>query len=91
MATRLNPSGFLVLEACEQYEQVLALDLGKDKPPGGVLTWADGKHMRAFFPSRVAARQAINRSEHYRKAFGLTNAPEAANCRIEMVAAVEQA
>jgi len=90
MATRLNPTGFLVLEACDDYEQVLALDVGKDKPPGGVLTWADAKHMRCFFPTRKSAREAITRTEHYRKAFGLTTLPEATSCRIEFVAAVEQ-
>ncbi len=91
MATKLNPSGFLVLEASEDYEQVLALDVGKDKPPGGVLTWAAGKHMRCFFPTRKSAREAIARTEHYRKAFGLATPPEAKHCRVELVAAVEQA
>jgi hypothetical protein len=86
---RLNPSGFLVLESCVDYEQVLALDTGKDKPSGGVLTWAGGKHMRCFFPTRKMAREAIARTEHYRKAFGSTTMPEAKNCHIEFVAAVE--
>ena len=91
MATKLSPSGFLVLETCEDFEQVLSLDLSKDKPLGGVLRWADSKHMRCFFPTRKSAREAITRTEHYRKAFGLTTMPEAANCRIELVAAVEHA
>lgn len=91
MATRLNAAGFIVLEACEDYEQVLSLDVGKDKPPGGILTWADSKHMRCFFPTRKSAREAITRTEHYRKAFGLKTPPEAKHCRIEFVAAVEQA
>lgn len=91
MVTRLNPSGFLVLEYADNYEQVLALDVGKDKPPGGVLTWANAKHIRCFFPTRKSAREAITRTEHYRKAFGLTTPPEAKHCRIEFVAAVEQA
>lgn len=87
---RLNPWGFLVIESCDNFEQILGLDIGKDKPPGGVLTWADSKHPRVFFQTRRQAREAITRTEHYRKAFGLLNSPEAANCRIELVAAVEK-
>lgn len=90
METRLNPTGFLVLETCEDYEQVLSLDVGEDKPPGGVLTWAEAKHMRCFFPTRKSAREAITRTEHYRKAFGIMTMPEAKHCRIVFVAAVEQ-
>jgi hypothetical protein len=90
MSTWLNPSGFIVVEACEDYEQVLGLDVGKDKPPGGILTWSTSKAIRAIFTSRQAARQAIERTEHYRKAFGLTDLPEKKFCRIEVVADVEE-
>jgi hypothetical protein len=91
MSTRLNPWGFVVLEACEEYEQILSLDIGNGKPPGGVLTWATGgKYMRCFFPTRKIARAAITRTDNYSKAFGLSNLPEAKNCRIEFIAAVEE-
>lgn len=90
MSTWLNPSGFIVLEACDDYEQVLGLDVGKDKPPGGILTWSTPKAMRALFPSRSAARAAITRTDHYAKAFSLTDLPDKKFCRIEIIADVEE-
>jgi hypothetical protein len=91
MATRVSAIGFVVMESCEHYEQVLALYLSKDKPSGGVLTWAEGKRLRVVFPTRAAARQAVTRTEHYRKAFGRIDLPEAKFCRVEMIGAVTDA
>ena len=93
MTTRLNPCGFVVLESCDDYEQILGLDLRPQFPPGGVLRWADkgvGKG-RVFFGTKSAARAAIKRTEHYRLAFGDTTLPTMAYCRIEMIALVEKA
>ena len=87
--SRLNPLGFLVIESCEDYEQVLSLDVGKDKPAGGILTWANGRNPRVFFPTRKKARDAITRTEHYRKAFGLGDPPEPKMCHIELLSSVE--
>jgi hypothetical protein len=88
---RIEPWGFIVLEACDQYEQVLALDVSKGMPEGGILTWSSGRLPRVFFPTRKAAREAIRRTEHYRLAFGRTDLPEKANCRVELIAAVQDA
>jgi hypothetical protein len=90
MSTQIEPWGFVVIEACDDYEQILALDIGKDKPEGGILVWADAKHPRVFFPTRTAARNAITRTHYYAKAFGLANLPEKADCRVEMIAAVKE-
>lgn len=90
MATRLNPSGYVVIESCDDYEQILSLDIGKDKPSGGVLTWAGGRAMRVFFQTKKDAREAIKRTEHYRLAFGSNSMPEAKFCRVELVAVVEK-
>lgn len=72
--------GFLVIEHAEEFEQPLGLDTSKGKPPGGVLTWTDGP--RVIFPDRKSAREAINRTDHYGKAFGPTLCPEKRFCKI---------
>lgn len=84
---KVEPWGFVVLECCEHYEQVLALDTSKGLPDGGILTWAQGRMIRTFFQSRAGAREAIKRTEHYRLAFGRTDLPEKAYCRIELIGA----
>ena len=89
-----RPAGFVVIERCEEWEQVLALELGAALPPLGVLTWAedDGKPpLRTVFATRKAARAAIERTEHYRLAWGdaITSeqqVPEKALCFIQPVA-----
>lgn len=87
---RLNPWGIVVIESCDNYEQILALDLSPGKPSGGILTWAGGVRLpRVFFATRQDARAAIRRTGHYAKAFGLTNLPDPKLCRIEVIAAVE--
>lgn len=88
---RIEPWGFIVLESCEHYQQVLALDTSKGLPDGGILTWADRRLSRVFFGTRKAAREAIKRTEHYRLAFGRPDLPEKANCRVELVSAVHDA
>lgn len=62
--------GFLVMEFCEDFSQVLVLRAKPGFPPGGLLDWDSGnKDARALFPTRQAARAAIDRTEHYRLAF----------------------
>ena len=81
--------GFMVVEACDDWEQVLALDESPGLPRGGVLRWAQSSFRRTLFRSRKVARKAINRTEHYRRAYEDGNCPEARLCRIEPVVMVE--
>lgn len=83
--------GYIVLEACEEWEQVLGLDVREEYPRGGILDWCPGDNnaKRAVFATRKAARDAIERSEHMRLAHGWTNVPERKNCRIEPVVFVD--
>jgi hypothetical protein len=76
--------GFAVVESCEDYEQTLVLRTGREMPTGGILDWADNRarEPRAIFESRVAAREAIDRTEHYRLAFGRTDLPERKLCGV---------
>lgn len=78
-------TGFIVIEYCDDYEQVLALDTSDGMPSGGVLVWAYGKHKRAVFSDRKSARAAITRTYHYAKAFGNIDLPEKQYCKIEPV------
>lgn len=82
----MKPLGYIVVEACEDYEQVLGLKKFAGSPPGGILDWTSGT--RCMFESRQLAKEAIDRTEHYRLAFGLTGAaglPEKKLCRIHAV------
>jgi len=83
----MKPTGYIVAECCEDFEQVLRLCMRPGEPKEGVLDWAD-KEPRAIFPSRAEAQSAINRTEHYRLAFGCVNLPEKKYCRIVPVATV---
>jgi len=73
--------GYLVMESAEDFEQALALKTGCELPSGGVLGWAD-KDCRAIFKDRKEALKAIDRTEHYRLAFGETMMPEKKFCHI---------
>lgn len=73
-----NVLGYLVMESCEDHEQALSIITGGDLPPGGILDWPNGP--RAVFATRGEAVAAINRTEHYRIAFGDTNMPEKKYC-----------
>jgi hypothetical protein len=72
---------FLVIECCDDYEQVLGLMVGKQLPPGGVLTWPSESKRHAF-GTRADARAAIDRTEHFRLAFGLEDYPERKFCKV---------
>lgn len=75
---------YLVIDAVEDYEQVLTLDKSdKRYPPGGVLEWSDGP--RAMFATRKDARAAIDRTHYFALAFGMTNFPKRTDCKIVAV------
>jgi hypothetical protein len=78
------------MEICENYEQALELLTGDALPPGGILDWTSTGPV-AMFSSRADARGAIDRTEHYRLAYGSKNMPEKKLCRVVPIAAVPNA
>ena len=86
-----KPTGFIVMETAEDYEQGLTLRTGEHLPPGGILDWCDRKPREAVavFPDRTTARAAVTRTEHYRLAFGTKQLPEREFCNIVPVAQIE--
>lgn len=91
MAKKRKIHGYIVIEACEDYEQVLCLETGYENgPPGGVLDWlGEGDEHRTVFASRKDAREAIERTGHWAKAFKLDKRmPEPKLCKIVPVSFV---
>ena len=86
----MKATGYLVMEFCEYYEQALALVTDTTLPPGGILDWTNAGPV-AMFASRSDARGAIDRTEHYRLAYGRYNLPEKKLCRVVPIAAVPNA
>lgn len=80
--------GYVVIEHADEFEQILALEVGKGLPPGGILVWAP-QAKRTIFSSRSGARAAIDRTEHYRLAFGKSYLPERSHCRVEPIGAAD--
>lgn len=80
----MKPIGYFVMESCEDYEQALSLKHHAKFPADGILDWR-GKGAATMFPTREAARAAINRTEHFRLAFGLTDLPEKRYCCVAAV------
>lgn len=87
-----KPDGYMVFESCEDYEQALGLEVG-DKIPfsAGLLTWQSEDAPAALFLTRKQARQAIARTEHFRRAklLGLASdqldgeiMPNARDCKV---------
>jgi hypothetical protein len=74
--------GYLVIERCEDYEQVLGLQRGAGLPDAGILVWETRKGPRHLFRDRKSAMAAITRTEHYRKAFASNGSPESKFCQI---------
>lgn len=74
--------GFVVLETCTDYEQILCLEQGDHLPLAGLLTWPGEGFERHIFSVRSDARAAIERTHHYAKAFGFVNMPEKQYCKI---------
>lgn len=77
----MKPTGFIVFDYEEDWEQALALDKSEGTPPGGVLDWLKKGQAASVFPDRQSAKTAIKRTEHYRLAFA-SNHPEAKCCKI---------
>ena len=71
---------YIVTEGCDEWEEVLGIMHGPKLPSEGILTWTEGT--RASFLTRKLAREAIQRTEHFRKAFSLKDLPEKAYCRV---------
>jgi hypothetical protein len=88
MKSRLRPIGFIVVESCDDYEQILSLEFGDELPAGGILVWPEKGFHRVIFRTKSAAREAIKRTEHYRLAFGLDGVPEAKLCSIHTIAEI---
>lgn len=84
----MKPTGFLVMESCDDYEQALTLLTHDTLPTGGILDWADRTGSRAMFSNRADAKKAIDRTEHYRLAYGRTDLPEKSLCRVVPIVAV---
>jgi hypothetical protein len=79
--------GFIVVETCEDYEMVLCIEKSDDDklPLDGILAWPNEGYNRTVFSDRKSARDAINRTHYYAKAFGYTNMPEKKYCKIHVV------
>lgn len=76
----MKVDGYMVIETCEDYEQPLGLNREAGLPDGGLLIWTAAP--RAIFDSRKTAQAAIDRTDHYRQAFGSTDLPERKLCKI---------
>lgn len=90
---RPKVTGYLVFEWCDDYEQALTLKRDAMTPPGGVLDWPGHRTKPAvLFFTRVEAQAAIDRTEHYCKAFGVPqdgstgSLPAKKHCYIKPVA-----
>lgn len=84
----MKPAGFVVFEYCEDFEQALALDCSDGLPRGGLLVWSNARRPGVLFPTRKAARQAITRTAHYAAAYGSTDFPQKALCKVRPLLAV---
>lgn len=81
---KLTSIGFIVVEVCDDWEQPLTLSQEDGLPEGGLLVWS-GKPNRVahVFPTKSHAREAIERTDHYAKAFGATDEwPKKGSCKI---------
>ena len=76
---------YVVVESCEDYEQVLALERNAKYPDGGLLVWPEPGVRRHGFTTRGEARAAINRTHHYVEAFGKSGFPLRQFCRIHPI------
>lgn len=72
--------GYMIIDKAEEWEQPLGIEYSKSYPSEGLLVWTDGP--RAVFPSRKAARKAIDRTDLYRRAFNSTSFPEKKFCKV---------
>jgi hypothetical protein len=86
MKSKRRVVGYVVIEVCEDWEQLLCLRVREGEPPGGILDWGGTAYL---FSSRAEASAAIYRTHHYRHAFNISAAmlPEKCNCKIKAVEA----
>lgn len=80
--------GYVVIDACEDFEQILCLVRKPGYPPSGLLDWIDSRDSskrRTVFSTRAAARAAVERTHHYALAFGTDMLPKRGQCQIEPV------
>ena len=84
---------FLVVEFADEeaIQQPLALNDSDGLPPGGILDWPDNRFLVTVFTSRKQVQDTINRTEHYRLAFGSHLAPEKRFCRIVPIRLMREA
>lgn len=81
----MKPTGYIVMETAEDFEQGLRLVTGDKYPKDGILSWRTSNSQPvAVFRTPADARAAINRTDHYRQAFGTTD-PEKRFCRVTPV------
>lgn len=74
--------GYMVIEVCEDWELILCLQKHSHLPEEGLLYWPESGYPRQIFDTRKLAREAINRTDHYSKAFGLDTYPDKSMCKI---------
>jgi hypothetical protein len=84
---KVKTAGYLVMESCEDYEQALGLLITKTTMPKGVLFWASCCNPAAphLFTTRAEAREAIERTHHFARAFSHNDYPEKCHCSIVRV------
>ncbi len=92
MAEKAKIIGYVVVEYGNsgEWEQPLCLEHDEKYPSDGLLDWCDfSKRDRIhLFPNRASARDAIERTESYTRAFGYgDNMPRRANCKVRPVEA----
>ena len=51
--------------------QLMTLRTGSEHPRGGIIDWCDDNEPAFVFPDRQEAKAAIERTYHYKRAFGL--------------------
>ena len=78
--------GYMVMADCDDFVQPLSMHANDKTPEAGILDWADKASPAHLFPSRAAARAAIDRTHHYAVAFGrVETLPQRAFCKIQRV------
>lgn len=77
--------GCIVIESCEDYEQILCLETGDNLPLGGILCWPNEGFERHVFSERKLARSAIERTHHYAKAYSQRDMPERKCCSVKAI------
>lgn len=92
--TRRKIAGYVVMDTSDDgmIEQGLVLDGYEGYPPGGLLDWRSevSKGARiAIFATRSEAREAIERTHHYAKAWGHKGYPDRKFCKIVPVEMIE--